>query len=887
MSFDPLSSPQPLNAADRWSSLHAAGQFTAPVLTAIHRIKLTLTCQFCGTRYQRQGGLVAHLLQSHPALWNNSQETLRFLLQTVIAHTGCLCNPQVHQNNRTHVCTVVRQLAMAFHQSELEVLVPTVYSPQLLDAMLVNLGNTEQIQRLRVLLHDRQFSSLWQDLDVLILLRTRCVICGGFYHATQMMYHLLTMHHDACMWAAQITYQLSISMQSMQPQDYQCQFCQLIFNLPHSPSDLMEPRERCLRLQAHFHSGCPVLRQIALLLLPTHGLRGVGLPRPSADGQPASAGTNVPGHTQTGARKRRQDNQTPQGAQTRGARRSTTSTGVDTGRHEDGTTAPEPRAQPPDLAPSGLLRYLCPHPSNRNDAHHGHTGPGMEDESATEPGEPPMVDVTQPSPPRSPSRIADQSGATTREPARTATMGHRGGEADHLAGRVMGLHEVVAIGPTTHSHQADTHPDGSNGEAPESPDRSTPGQHARPTFSEPQDATRSHLAGLRTVGHIQRADGELSVGPHGHVVEEAPTGVLQTCPTAGRPPGQGQRTRQGETGEAAAIHPDDIDANSVTFQHRHDLRQMLTMLVLQNPGSLCYANSATLCYWWSCLSRVNFQYQDWGSQSATFLNLLQRDNTTMISLDEYEWFNQLIASWHDPDSQADSAEFTHRLLTWVGTPIVSNRWERRVHTSERTELHDSGDTYMPITLQLDMDMIADNEVSLESLVRLWHGELGMSAGLTDPSDLVVLHIDRLFHNDTGRLQKLHTVIRFCWLVQIPILQHDMPVRWEPYQLVAAFAHIGEAQGGHYQALLKTFPETTDLANPTMWLFCDDGREPQPRWTIPPQFEEGVTCFWLCRCNQVELHRLPSQVLVRQTTTDEALIAMLADPQTSRNGQVEG
>ena len=235
MSFDPLSSPQPLNAADRWSSLHAAGQFTAPVLTAIHRIKLTLTCQFCGTRYQRQGDLVAHLLQSHPALWNNSQETLRFLLQTVIAHTGCLCNPQVHQNNRTHVCTVVRQLAMAFHQSELEVLVPTVYSPQLLDAMLVNLGNTEQIQRLRVLLHDRQFSSLWQDLDVLILLRTRCVICGGFYHATQMMYHLLTMHHDACMWAAQITYQLSISMQSMQPQDYQCQFCQLIFQLAAFP----------------------------------------------------------------------------------------------------------------------------------------------------------------------------------------------------------------------------------------------------------------------------------------------------------------------------------------------------------------------------------------------------------------------------------------------------------------------------------------------------------------------------------------------------------------------------------------------------------------------------------------------------------------------------
>lgn len=302
----------------------------------------------------------------------------------------------------------------------------------------------------------------------------------------------------------------------------------------------------------------------------------------------------------------------------------------------------------------------------------------------------------------------------------------------------------------------------------------------------------------------------------------------------------------------------------------------MTGLVLQNPGTLCYANSAVLCYWWSCLSRINFQSQDWGTQSATFLSMLHQDHHETISLDEYVWFTNLIESWQDTDSQADSAEFTNRLLTWVGTSIVSNRWERRVRTSDRTEVHDSGGPFMPITLQLDMDMIADNEVSLASLVRFWHGELGMSAGLTDPSDLVVLHIDRLYFAAPGRLQKHHTLIRFCWLVQLPVLQQEQPVRWEPYQVIAAFAHTGDVNGGHYQALLKTFPETTDLASPTMWLFCDDGREPQRRWDIPPLFEEGVTCIWLCRCNQVELHRLPSQVLPVQAPTNEALTALLAD-----------
>lgn len=49
------------------------------------------------------------------------------MLQTIGSQTGCLCNPSVRGNNRTHVCTVLRQLAMIWHQCELELLVPTVY----------------------------------------------------------------------------------------------------------------------------------------------------------------------------------------------------------------------------------------------------------------------------------------------------------------------------------------------------------------------------------------------------------------------------------------------------------------------------------------------------------------------------------------------------------------------------------------------------------------------------------------------------------------------------------------------------------------------------------------------------------------------------------------
>jgi len=309
----------------------------------------------------------------------------------------------------------------------------------------------------------------------------------------------------------------------------------------------------------------------------------------------------------------------------------------------------------------------------------------------------------------------------------------------------------------------------------------------------------------------------------------------------------------------------------------------MTGLALANPNTLCYANSAVLCYLWTSMSRRNFQLADWGQHSATLLEFLHNSTDAPISLDSLVWFDQVITGWDQADDQADSAEFTHRLLNWIGTDIVSNKWERRVIHRAKAELHDQGDAHMPITLQLDLDMIADNDVSLANLVRLWHGDLGMSTGLTAPSDIVILHIDRLVHDLNGQVQKLHTSVRFCWTIHLPVLQQDTQVRWEPYQLVAAFAHLGGAHGGHYQALLKTFPETTDIACPSMWLFCDDNRLPTRCWSIPPQFEEGVTCMWLCKCSQVELHHLPAAPVPTEVmqpshpaATDNALVRLLTD-----------
>ena len=392
----------------------------------------------------------------------------------------------------------------------------------------------------------------------------------------------------------------------------------------------------------------------------------------------------------------------------------------------------------------------------------------------------------------------------------------------------------------------------------EDADRCLAGQHACPSIPQPEDTTGHHALDpaadderLRALGHLQRADGQLGVGAPCHEPETTPTEPIQTSPGPLGVGGQRQRQIDQGSGQGEATSQDHVQCllsttgDILTREQRQQLRQTMTGLALANPNTLCYANSAVLCYLWTSMSRRNFQLADWGQHSATLMQFLHNTTDAPISLDSLVWFDQVISGWDQAADQADSAEFTHRLLNWIGTDIVSNKWERRVIHRTKTELHDQGDAHMPITLLLDLDMIADNDVSLANLVRLWHGDLGMSTGLTAPSDIVILHIDRLVHDHNGQVQKLHTSVRFRWTIHLPILLQDTQVRWEPYQLVAAFAHLGGAHGGHYQALLKTFPETSDIACPSMWLFCDDNRTPTRCWSIPPQFEEGVTCMWLC------------------------------------------
>ena len=137
--FDPLASTQQCDVEAKWGQVLRSGFVSKRHLSAIQRLQLTTKCQLCGTGYDRQGDLVAHLIQSHGFAWKTSQPVLRFLIQVIQAEQGCQCNPQAHEVQHTHVCAVLRQLAMIFSLSSLDLMVPTQFDGPSLNSRLLHL----------------------------------------------------------------------------------------------------------------------------------------------------------------------------------------------------------------------------------------------------------------------------------------------------------------------------------------------------------------------------------------------------------------------------------------------------------------------------------------------------------------------------------------------------------------------------------------------------------------------------------------------------------------------------------------------------------------------------------------------------------------------------
>ena len=871
-SFNPLATNTPLNAAQKWEMLLHTGDFVNG-LSAHQRLQMTLHCELCGEVCSRSTDLSAHLQQSHGDLWTRSNEMVRFLLQTLIIRTGCRCNPCTNDPGKTHICNLVRQAAMIFYTSEQDLLVPWQFVEKDIRHVHRSISHTPHFQMLVNALLDRDFSYLWHGPALLKLFRNWCVVCGGWFHTAALVAHQLHCHHQECQWAAQIRFQLLQCMMRELQQDYQCNFCKLVYNFQHV--DNSNPAEHAELQKIHLASNCPLVQQLTLTLLPIHGghanVGSIGHgaaavlrhPEPADDaGQPISS-----------VKRRRTTEQKTTTRTSRSQRHGGPGEGPSEPGAAHGTSGHTTRQGHPTATSGGMLRFVrAVQPGQRADGADT-TGPRMETHMGTGHGEPevaqpPNVPLSQPDP-----RTSTTCGEVVPEWTRPATLGHGSEGGDHTGRWIMAVSEMVPSVQGTHHGTSQASGDGPGSERPAIPDGTLGSQRSNSTL--PWGEATSHSGAMAAAGQPERtgrlADPEV-LGPvnnlvHDRSIPEDPlTKPESTSTDSGNP---AETSCREELGQGQNEEERLMDAS------RWALRHAQTNLVLENASNLCFANSAVQCFLWATLSRQNFTHSDWGATAEVFISMLQSDECP-FSIDDKSWFHELVAAEGLPAGQADSAEFTSMLMRWVEPASVSCHWQRRWMQCENVLMHDLGDRFQPLTLQIHPSQMTEGMVRLTDLLRSWHVELGMQAAMVRASDLICVHIDRLYDAGPAGIQKLQIPIIFTGKISVPVFcNNGLECTWYDYFATAVFSHLGIDNAGHYQALLRQADVSGQVAR-SDWLHCDDCRKPNVCTMIPPGFHAGVTCIWLCREDVMELHLPHDPVVHMPGSSPGTLLQMLAN-----------
>jgi hypothetical protein len=263
--FNPQASAETKPVEDLWKQACLDGRLLEVLRPAAHRMRLTVVCQACGKSCRRAADLANHLQTAHARLWRQARR-LTMVLTEAYSQQQCFCNPSLGIKRGSHTCLPLRQLAMCFHRLKCEPFAPTVITDEILQALLSDkLPRADRYRLEQVLVH-RHFDALWQDSEILQLLRSQCMFCGARPLPAELNLHLREEH--PCQHAMVQFYmeQLQPHVHAHNPDDFQCHLCRLIFNLPaHMRPDEPLP-DRVLLTLSHLRGSCPVLTQLALLL---------------------------------------------------------------------------------------------------------------------------------------------------------------------------------------------------------------------------------------------------------------------------------------------------------------------------------------------------------------------------------------------------------------------------------------------------------------------------------------------------------------------------------------------------------------------------------------------------------------------------------------------
>ena len=874
--FDPRAAAETLEVKAEMKQACLDGKLSQYLRSASTRMHLTIRCQMCGKGYSRAADLAGHLQTAHSRLWRQAIRLTQILVSLIYEPGNCCCNPSIGHKRTAHICIPLRQIAMSFHRMTADPFVPVCIT----DDMLLQLFTNKLERGVRFLLEStltsREFAKCWTDPALILFFRTRCFQCGQVHSPADLCLHVREAHFTSHPTVAFFMERFLIVLHSLNQNDHQCNFCDQVFNLPAHLDTSGDLARRFDLVQSHFKGHCPSALQLAILFARIlHGGRLA--------------------HEQGGCRDLSTDPGHIPAVDAGAGQRLTAASQSQT------TEAPESRCQRSEeakvkVSARGRRKRPSASPPSTTDIAGGASRSGIELAAKKRL----FCDVFQQSarrclgPPHQRNADVEELGgescqhgsqatteATPDEKHAQRTLGQSGSDCSgegpgqvalgfnqewpHLTGQVVAISPVESQHPSAGTQSSPTNLHGENDGAHPGASRDDP--RAKPHFEvqrsesawrEPSNTmaatTESSLRyPTRTVHTIVQQHG---VDSAGHQPQDAYPAPIQPgqlpSGTDWQTPGQRTRQRDSEGSDQAGDLIQAEDTVQTLLPGFYKMR-------LQNTSHWCYANSSLSCLLWSLLCLTPFDMTAWGQRFAVLHDFLHRHCLEPVALARETWFQQILHLWGHELGQQDCAEFFNALLTWLRPPAYDMRWERRVQNETQIEVVDISTQYMPFHLQFDLQMLSQSQVALTDLVKIWRQAQGMTTALLCAPQLLCIHLDRINSTEDAHMFRTECSVELDCEVRIPVFMNSgLRLEEVTYVPVAAAAHLGSDQAGHYRAALKMAPSVLSQTEPVRWLLTDDDVAPVPVWHLPPWFVCQTTLIIAARvdCLHLPMYSVP-------------------------------
>jgi len=225
------------------------------------RLHLTRHCQVCGYTGSDAEDLRLHLHAVHPVHLQECQYLIEMFNWCMFMEWGCFCNPSPGWGELHHECVGLIQLALIVATFGWQVVLPWTYTSQEVVGLLCNMLPCQALQRVTMNMLTRNFHRLWEDTELLQMLKTYCLVCQEPVTLSHIQAHLVVAHQITEDRLKYVTHQLSALFAQLSLAEERCDWCN---ELLHTYLDA----DDALQVDVHAHlQKCPMITQFAMLLM--------------------------------------------------------------------------------------------------------------------------------------------------------------------------------------------------------------------------------------------------------------------------------------------------------------------------------------------------------------------------------------------------------------------------------------------------------------------------------------------------------------------------------------------------------------------------------------------------------------------------------------------